>query len=327
MSSRINPLELLDTANELDAAAHLKLEASKVGNLRAGNTGILEGDDIGGKCHRLSLLRAEGYVVEEISKDRDLMFDAGNGNEDLWNAKLAKSWPYSIKREEDIPVGWSTTNGTKVTGRPDLVLMDAEGKPQHGLEFKLVSSMWTARDVLLGKPKPAHVMQAAHYSMLLDVPFDLVYTSRSDYGVTGWAQKHFPQKGSPNAKFAEYNEKGEIKKVLPFNKMFPLRFTDSGVIELQKDPETGTWHETIVSKKRIMDYFEFVSTMRERRDLGPRPQNVDAFGEKMSYSLCQYCPLKQHCDDFEKEGFDKWLEKVPYKSRAGKVPSRNNEKP
>lgn len=321
--ARVDPLALLAAADKIDAAKHRESESLKLGNLRAGNTGILLEENgkvyIAGKCHRTAFLRMRGIEIEEIPENRQLMFAAGHGNETLWLEKLQQTWTGDIKCEEEIPIEWKTANGTNVTGRPDLVLgwtkfnPEKQFAPKHGLEFKLVSSLWTARDVLNGHPKPAHVMQAAHYMWKLGAPFDLMYTSRADFAISGdWVQKLFPAKGSGHSavRHIEYSDKDDKpKKVLPFNKMFPLKLRKDGVV-FYKDGD-APWQETIVSSAGIQAFFEFISTMDARKDLGPRPQNLDVLGNKKKYTLCKYCPLAKHCDKYEKEGLDEWLRNVP----------------
>jgi hypothetical protein len=72
--------------------------------------------------------------------------------------------------------------------------------------------------------------------------------------------------------------------------------------------------KSIVSIPRIQDYYEYVSTMVKRKDLGPRPQNLTATGEKVSWSFGSYCPLQSICDAHESD-FDTWL-----KEAEGMVP-------
>lgn len=313
-------------------AEHVAEESTKVGILRAGNTGLLEvvnnaktgkpSVEVSGKCHRLSFLRFKGIRIEEHGEERELMFDGGRGNEDLWAAILLKAWTGKLLREEDVPISWELPSGIKVTGRPDLVLADNDGVPVKGIELKLVSSLWTARDVLLDKPKPPHLMQAAHYMWRLSeqtgksVPFELWYTSRVDWAVNGnWVQKLFPKKGEKASEYCEYNEtSGEIKKVLPFRKGFLLRWKgDTLDSPLEVSPVGGkpNWSASIVTRRRILDYFEYVAKMEANKELGPRPMNLNADGTKGNYDPCDYCSLKQHCNTWEDKGFEAWLANVP----------------
>ena len=306
--------ELFDEGVRLSVQEHAEQEAKKVGILRAGNTGIAAVDEgsgkleIAGKCHRQTYLRLIGVASEDADYSRELMFDSGRSNEDLWVAVLQRSYKGIILREEEIPIQWTTKSGIPVSGRPDIVLCDNDKKPLRGLELKLVSSMWTARDILMGRPKGLHVMQAGHYMWKLGVPFELWYTSRVDWSVLGWAQKHYPRYGEPGSEHCEYDDNGLIRKVIPFTQGFHLRFGEKGLIEYTPvGQEDEPWKETIVSAERIEAYYEYVAQIGQTKNLGPRPQNLSSTGEKQNWKFCDYCPLKPTCDAHESD-FDTWLE-------------------
>ena len=192
---------------------HDDREKAKTGTLRGGNSGIItEGGIAAGACGRLTYLRAKGINPNPIEEERELMFAAGRSNEDSWLDALKRSYDGPILCEEEIPTHWITTEGTPVTGRPDIVLGKDDGvatedtkysyspdeewndgparafAPHLGIELKLVSSLWTARTVLIeDTPKIEHLIQSAHYSWQLDCPFELWYTSRADYHIgSGW---------------------------------------------------------------------------------------------------------------------------------------------
>lgn len=305
--------DLFDEGVRLSIDAHAALEKQKVGLLRAGNTGIAalnaKGDmEVAGKCHRQTMLRLLGIAAEDADYSKELMFDSGRGNEDLWYSVLSKSYKDGvILREEEVPIQWTTSNGTPVSGRPDLVLCTTDKKPVLGLELKLICSFWTARSVLLGEPKTMHLMQAAHYSWQLGVPFELWYTSRVDWPVMGWAGKHLPKPGEPGSEHIELDDKGEPRKVVPFKLGFVLTTDEEGFIHYSVVGREEQPIKSIVSVQRIKDYYEFVSRMVQDKTLGPRPQNLTAQGDKASWSFCSYCPLKSTCDAHESD-FDTWLQ-------------------
>ena len=313
-------LELFDEGVRLSVQEHAEQEKTKVGLLRAGNTGIAALNDkgemeVGGKCHRQTMLRLLGITSEDSDYSKELMFDSGRGNEDLWYSVLSRSYKDGvILREEEIPIQWQTSNGTPVSGRPDLVLCDPDKKPVLGLELKLLCSFWTTRAILLGEPKTMHIMQAAHYAWKLGVPFELWYTSRVDWPVMGWAAKHLPKQGEPGSENISFNEKGEARKIVPFKLGFFLTQDTDGFIHYSVIGREGEPVKSIVSIPRIQDYYEYVSTMVKRKDLGQRPQNLTATGEKVSWSFCSYCPLQSICDAHESD-FDTWL-----KEAEGMVP-------
>ena len=299
---------------------HNAAEVHKKGILRAGNTGLLLPDgSVIGKCARQTYLRLDGISAGEDDASREFMFAAGRTNEDSWIDLLVRAGIPNdhIKREEEIPISWQTRSGRTVSGRPDIVLGEPRlgaFVPTKGIELKLVSSLWTARDVAIKQePKAMHLMQAAHYSWKLgDLPFELWYTSRADFAINGWAQKNFPKQDQPGAKYCQYNEKGEPLKTIPFIVGYELDW-NKGVLEYRSlTSPGGKWIPTIVTKKAIEDYFELVDSMTQEgnEQLPPRPLNVSASGEKGGYSICSYCPLQQVCDKKESQGKTAWVQAV-----------------
>jgi hypothetical protein len=182
-----NILSLYKQGQEKISEERAAEEEGKLGTLRGGGTGcITDAGEVVAKCHRLSHLRSLGIQESKGHNDK-LMFEAGFANEDIWVDVLSASWKGSIICEEDIPTRWLTSNGTPVTGRPDLVLCEQEGddyKPVLGLELKLVSSPWSAYNKAAKQiPDIEHICQAAHYMWQLDIPFKLCYTSRANYSL------------------------------------------------------------------------------------------------------------------------------------------------
>lgn len=332
--------------DEADAQEH-----TKAGTLRAGNSSLLaDTGELIGSCANLTYLRYKGIQVEKVDSSRDLMFDAGRRNEDHWADVLAKSWDGKILRESDIPIKWFTENGTEVTGRPDLVLCDHEGKPVRGLELKLVSSMWTARDVKFQKkPKLAHLMQSAHYSWKLGVPFELWYTARADYAVTGdWIKNLFPAPGAEGSeacqyayyKFGKHNPKtgkpvksrinedeymrakandpssvtSEILKILPFIQGYIITIKDKQVFYRDAMVPNAPEHETIININMIKNYYERITEMEKMNVVQKEPLLLDATGEKLNYTAQQYCSLGDLCcGKCSGQKLDKWVEQVKEK--------------
>lgn len=318
-------LELVKQGIQHLQEEHAAGEIKKLGILRAGSTGLLlPNGSVVGKCARQTYLRLEGIEAGEDDASREFMFAAGRTNEDSWvdlflRAGIAKE---DIRREEEVPISWKTRSGRIVSGRPDIVLGEQRGgewTPIKGVELKLVSSLWTARDVAIKQePKAMHLMQAAHYSWKLgDLPFELWYTSRADFAINGWAQKQFPQQGQKGARYCQYNEKGEPLKTIPFIVGYELAW-NKGVLEYRCLTDKGDWVQTIVTKQAISDYFELVDEMTRSDSLPPRPANLSATGEKGGYSICSYCPLQQVCDKKEAQGKTQWVEAV--KEWVPKIP-------
>jgi len=290
-----------------DRAGHMAGEAAKLGNLRAGDSGAMtkQGDVVGG-CPRRAYVRSMLGIEAEVPEQNNLlMFEVGKANEVIWLDKLKRSWPGLIKQEEEIPISWTTGNGTKVTGRPDIVLCNAEGKPLLGIEHKAVCSLWTARDVTFeGTPKLKHLLQAAHYMWKLNVPYRLVYTQYVQYSFPDWAAKMFPAKHPA----ISLNDKGQPKAVLPHITIYELAFDKAGLIQYRIEGETR-WTTAAVGRDDIERYYEFASVMAERKALGPRPAPVKADGSKAGYSDCNYCPLVDVCNSYENK-WEKWHDEI-----------------
>lgn len=298
-------------------------EKLKLGFLRAGNSGLLEGNDFAASCPRITFLRMLGMEVDGVDEDQDLMLEGGLGNEELWMDALRREWPGQLKQEEETPIRWETSNGTIVSGRPDIVLCDDEGTPLRGLELKLVCSVWTAKTILGGQPKLAHIVQASHYSWKLGVPFEIWYTSRVNWSIaSGWMSKLFPMPGTHvNGNFIETKERKDKQgnvyvepfKVVPFRIGFELRLQpdmseDEAPVQFRQ-MGTREWQTSLVTRKRIRDFYEYVSTMKKRKELGNRPKALKADGLKESYSPCDYCPgMRDICDKHDK--FDSWLKEA-----------------
>jgi hypothetical protein len=283
-------------------------EKEKVGVLRGGNSGIItpEGRVIGA-CPRLAYLRYKGYNLSDIEPMRHLMFAAGLSNEDIWVDVLKRSWDGPILTEEDVPTKWETENGIAVTGRPDIVLCDfvsgidgprTSHEPKLGLELKLISSLWTARNVLIeDMPKYNHVIQAAHYSWQLGIPFELWYTCRADYAVGGsdWEKRLF-SKGK-DLESVELNDKGNIKKITQFIRGFKLDWQQDGKLVVTS-VETGKQYDTLVTAANIERFYNTVACMDDTNQLPPPPHEIKLDG-KNTYPHHKYCPICKHRDKFK----------------------------
>jgi len=295
---------------------HDEKEQQKLGVLRGGNTGILTADGrILGKCARQTYLRLIGVDCDQEDASREFMFAAGRTNEDSWMDLLIRSGisASSIRREEEVPISWTTKSGRLVTGRPDIVIGEGEGAawvPKKGIELKLASSLWTARDVAVkGEPKAMHLMQAAHYAWQLNVPFELWYAGRADFEIS--YANFFPKQGEPGSEFIQYNDQGKARKIRPFIAGYELAWANGSLIYRRLGPAAdGQWKGTPITQQGIRDYYELVDSMVLTGVMPPRPQNVTASGEKGGYSICDYCPIKAVCDKREKGPLDVWVKEA-----------------
>lgn len=334
----INLTERLRQGRENRTKDRAGEEVKKLGVLRAGMSGIRSSEtgDIAGTCHRKTHLRALGIEIETPDEHKQMMFEMGYASEDITYDLLEKSLlPGEIMlREEQIPIQWQLPNGTKVSGRPDIVIckqlpeqtMINNGVasnftvapiPILGLELKSVHSMWTARDVLFnGQPKMNNLIQAAHYMWKLGVPYKLVYKGYSALGqsMNDWAAKLFPKKGEPLSQYIDYNEKGGIKGIKQFEVVYDMMIDDRDRVCYKLESATE-WVRTIITTADIEKYYSFVAEMPVSKDLGPRPMTIDAHGDKLNYKDCQYCPLQSTCDMHEDAGYDEWLKQVREKCK------------
>ena len=317
-------LKLILQARQSQRDEHVAKEKEKYGVLRAGSTGIMsEEGEVAGACHRVSLLRSKGIEVDPPTPDKYIMFELGYANEDVILKQIVDTLPegYKVLKEEEIPIEWYTTNGTKVTGRPDLVIFNPKGEAEVGIELKSVHSVWVAREILFkGQPKLANLAQAAHYMWKLGVShYKLFYKSYSQLGQgmagNDWIAKQFPRPGEPGSEFVEYTEvsdaqaaKGKgptIKHIKQFEVIYDLKWDRNGRLQYRNENSKG-----VLTKKSIESYFEFVSKMESEKNLGPLPVGVDASGDKLNYSQCKYCPLQATCKEYTSKGYDKWMEQV-----------------
>ena len=333
-------------------AAHRESDVAKIGNLRAGNSGIMSAEgDVAGSCHRLAHLRQLGVEVEVPDDSKLIMFQMGTANEEVVYQDLLHTSGEDeiILREEQIPTLWFTENGTKVTGRPDMVIckvVDIEdvpegvrhyeipatepvynyfGKvaiPSWGVELKSIASVWTTREVMGdGKPKLEHLVQAAHYSWQLGIPFRLMYKQYSNQAMPGFGEKFFPKQGEPGSEHISYDDRGGVKNVNPFEIVYELQFSGSGYLEYRREGDgtvpAGDWVRTLVRRHDIERFYEFVSRMEEDKALGPRFLTIGADGTEKSTSRCTYCPIRPICDKVDKGrkgvermSYDEWIAAV-----------------
>lgn len=317
-------------------------EDSKLGILRAGNTGMVTPAGlIIGPCMASTYLRFRGVDVKGLEDDgdsggapgRELMFEAGRGNEDLWYDVLSKSHVGKILREEEIPTKWTTRQGVDVTGRPDLVLCDAAGKPEIGIELKLVCSFWTAYEVLIqGKPKFPHLLQAAHYSWQLGIPFELWYTSRVDYHMQSWVAGQFPAPGDLRSFCITYTyslpkpgggktkisreeyishpgpKNADVLKIGPFLIGYQVQVVE-GVLQYRAVSKPNSkWQITNINIEDIRRYYECIPELEQ---VPPEPRVLKADGTKANYKASDYCSLgKLCCKHTEGENIVEWTAKV-----------------
>ena len=302
MNSTINIKDLLERGRAEYARQGREQEIKKVGTLRAGNSGLVALDgQIVSKCARMTYLRMIGIDADMVDSSKAGMFEGGRSNEDSWVEliKLAKEPGLIIKRESEIPISWKTDNGITVTGRPDIVLCNESG-PIKGLELKQVSSLWTARDVGLSiEPKMPNLLQAAHYSWQVGVPFELWYTSRVNFAAVsqiGKVRINWPRKEdyTGDSSRVKFNSGGFLKDILPFEQGFELQWTEGGQLKYRPIGD-GPWKYTIITVDGIKKYYNLVASLKDNKELPAPPTNLNPDGTKGKFSLSAYCPLGDLC--------------------------------
>lgn len=279
--------DLFYKAGKLENAKRAEAEKEKIGILRGGTTGaIAEDGEVIGKCHRKALVR---YLGLDKAEGGNLFFDMGLANEDLWVNKLKQSWHGTIKCEEEIPIKWEL-DGVAITGRPDVVLFE-DDKPVAGIELKSIGAINTAAQILYdNKPKLDNLLQAANYSMNLNIPFYLVYTSFVQGDLPYWAQKQYLE-----------------KKVTPFIKEFKVWVDDRGTICYQTDK--GKVVKTIASWSGISDFYKLIIAMPKEKTLYSRFKDKRIDGKPLPYDPCGYCPYQETCDRYE-DDYDSWIDAI-----------------
>ncbi len=279
--------DLFYEASKIENDKRAENEKTKLGILRGGTTGaITEDGEVIGKCHRKALVR---YLGLDKSEGGNLFFDMGLANEDLWVKKLKQSWSGTFKCEEEIPIEWEV-DGVKVTGRPDIVLFE-DGNPVVGIELKSVGAVNTAVGILYdNKPKLDNLLQAAHYSKHIGVPFYLVYTSFVQGDLQYWTQKQYLE-----------------KKITPFIKEFKVTVAADGSICYET--EKGKVVKSVATWSGITDFYKLIVAMPKEKTLYSRFKDQRIDGKPLPYDPCGYCPYQKVCDRYE-DDYDSWIDAV-----------------
>lgn len=303
--SAIKSTDLYNEGAKVQTKNHNALESTKLGNLRGGSAGALVDGKVYGKCHRLSLARFKGISTPK-NEGAQYWFDAGYANEEAWDAKLTaflqENPDYSIKSEEDCPIKWHTSNGTAVTGRPDFVIFKND-TALLGLELKVVCTINSAIDKWAkNKPATANLIQAAHYSLIMGIPYNLVYSFRSRGPAPYWAVKQLKGTGT-------LNHKNEIE---PFTCEFRLGFENDLLYYIDR---FGLTTQTKITGQSIRDYYELIVDMDDKKDLYNRPVAETATGDK-DWDPCNLCAFKDACDSHEND-FDRWFDEIRKISQQG----------
>ena len=186
-----------------------------------------------------------------------------------------------------------------------MVLCDAEGQPNVGLELKKVCSSYRATKVFLAvEPDTKHLVQAAHYSWQLGkLPWILSYTSDSSYDTPYWA-------------FKKYNVDKSARKIAPGRQHFYCGWVDDTFVFIH--PETRNVVPTDITSEGIRRFYEMIPEMERLEDLGPRPSNKPAYEGDSPFKNCEYCAFADACDRYDDtKDFAEWKDAITVVAQNG----------
>ena len=318
-------------------------DSSQGKRYRGGNAGVLYNGMPANSCARKLIARSEGRF-EEQSYNTDLMFQMGNYNETRW-LDILKDAGYKATSADDL-VSTQTKSGLPVTGSPDIIIYKDDKPDYLIELKHISSFWTFRDKVIEGKPSLEHLAQAGFYSMHLnDIPFCVLYTASVKFSGPSFLTNLVPkptEPGSENFEYTYYNYTGktktyrgksikekkklivpghlmgaypkdlykelganfaEFKNTIPTIVQYDLRWNNNDTISYKHN---GKWHETIVSKKTIMDFYEYTEKCENQKRLPKRPLNLDPKGEAKGFNSCDYCSLSETCDRYESD-FDTWL--------------------
>ena len=270
---------------------HNEREKSKLHTLRVGNAGCMTGPDTCiGACPQSTLARFLGHQLPTVGSEG--YFQGGVANETIWEQMITAA-DLDFKCEEDIPVKHTLPSGTNITGRPDMVLGDYKGEefiPRLVIELKACQAANSAaKKLLLEKPDDKHLIQAAAYSMFLEVPAVLVYTSNVSGGIPNYFTAR--EAGTKEVSF------GKIE--------FQLGWEDGNLYYKKGNAR----YETIVTQQGILDFYSNIDRMAKEKNPGLIYQDMtDIHGDMLPYNPRDYSDINMLVSD--DLSFDQWIEEV-----------------
>lgn len=283
-------------------ATHAEAESAKLGTLRGGSAGIVLDDGTQlGKCARLAALRSKGHQPP-IPTDRRSMFAAGFKSEEIVLDWLAAGLPtgHTVRHGDAVAFTVTRPDGVVLSCRPDGVVYQGD-TPELGLEFKMVSSLWTMIGTCYDlRPKSDHLIQAALYSYHLGkLPWALVYSQRVEFHIST-APKFIQEKFAPGLPTVEYKS-GKPFKCLPQDRVYYLDWGPDG-------DTFGYWTEgmdapcpTAITGAALDRYGDLVVAALQNPLLLPsRPGEGSVDGSK-SFNPCDYCDLAEVCTKYESQ--------------------------
>lgn len=315
----MNIRELFKRGIQIKDDKHNAESVHKKHNLRAGNTGFVYDNKLAGKCAREAVLRYYG-VDSKYPLATKIMFAAGEQMENILIDRLAEAHDGQILTQDDTATEWDC-NGYKVTGSPDIVLADNKGYPMFGIECKMISSLWTMRNVgpysFVGHvPYAGHLAQAAHYMRKLGekvgedyISWALVYISP-----VGW-HVHTKDLRDSDCKNEEVirNGYGQVYKIDPHLTIYYLTLDSEGRLSYRAETAKAET-KTVITLNGIEEYFRIVADCVTSKKLPERAININPLGKPLKWDFYQpeFCDYLDVYKQYEsgKIGFDELIEKA-----------------
>jgi hypothetical protein len=226
-----------------------------------------------------------------------------------------------VLTQRECAIMLATQNKTPIRGSPDFILANADGEPILGKEMKNMNSVYKALGVLAEKPGTDAVSQGALYSMGHGfIPWGIVYKSKTQqhnlnycFGdaakfvrqqkrfahIIAWGTKKDKKTGA---------ETTYAKSLLGFRVLWNLHWEDDtvglsygglypdGGCQENQPREDIFW--TVVTKQRILDFYELCSVADG--PLPPKPERINVDGTKASWNDCDYCEWAPLCKRLDK---------------------------
>lgn len=269
---------------------------------RIGSSGAVIGSEVYGTCHRIAHLRDIGVEVPP-DLGTDIMWKAGEGNEDTWLRILeAAGFDGEILTQDKAEAQIDGVD-QPIQGHPDLILR-TKTDGDIGVELKGIFG-WTTAELAWIKhtPKNENLIQAAGYSYYRKIPYILAYTCNHFPKIPPWEKKkiiHLLQ--------AEFGKDW----MMPFYSIFYLNW-ENDRLQYKHEAE-DKWITTDVTPETIDNYYRLLTEMKQTKQLGPRVSANYLDGTPHKYGAqaeCGLCEFNAMCDRYEGDkDYDRWLDDI-----------------
>ena len=288
----MNLYKLFKKGIEAEKLERARREAELAGSLRGGNTGYMVNGQIHGRCAREAVLRYFG-VDKDFSTSLRIQFAMAEYAETMLIEKFGKATDLDIMTQDECSIEWDC-GGMPVKCSPDIVFAN-QGTPTLGVEVKMISSIWTLRNVtpfsfIPGKPNADHLCQAAHYSRKLGqqngtdfIPWKLLYICPVGYH----AHTKDLRESSYNSEFLKRQDYGkrEVFKIESHMVTYDMTFDSTGRVlyRLESEGREEAWTSTPITAQGIEDYYNVVAECVREKKMPPRMKNTDLTGKALKW--------------------------------------------